>query len=169
MHTTVKRLLLGGAACCLVAGVAIATPSIGASFYNLVLSTGTAERDIHAHASVKLPDEEFGAELHTYGASNFIVHDIKISPGGTTGWHTHPGIVMLTLAADSGPIEWYDAHCGKTTYKAGDAWTETTRLHDVVNAGGIDAHFFITYIVPKGVAKRTDEAAPRCAQILGLR
>jgi len=94
---------------------------------------------------------------------------VKFSPGGTTGWHTHPGILLLTLAADSGSIDWYDAKCGKTVYNAGDSWTEGTTLHDVVNNSSIDAHFLVTYVVAKGISKRTDQAAPACAGALGLR
>ena len=152
-----------------VSGLAFATPTIGA-YYNVVRSTGTAERDIRAHAQLEIPglDEDFSALVETEGASNIIQQEIKFSPGGTTGWHTHPGIVILTLAADSGPIDWYDSKCGKTVYKAGDSWTEGTKLHDVVNRGSTDAHFLVTYIVAKDVAKRTDQAAPRCAGALGL-
>ena len=84
--------------------------------------------------------------VHTYGESNVIVQEIKFSLGGTTGWHKHPGVVLLTLAADSGPVDWYDAHCGKVTYEAGDTWTESTRLHDVVNNSAMDAHFLVTYL-----------------------
>jgi quercetin dioxygenase-like cupin family protein len=164
-----KMFLIGTLVAGVVGSVALATPTIGA-FYNVIVSTGTIERDVHAHASVFVPSqgEDFGAEVHTYGAANFIVQDIKLSPGGTTGWHIHPGILLLTLAADSGQVDWYDAHCGKVTYKAGDAWTESTKLHDVVNNSSADAHFVITYIVAKDVNKRTDESAPRCAAALGL-
>ena len=62
-----------------------------------------------------------------------------------------------------------ESACGKVTYNAGDSWTEGTKLHDVVNNSSADAHFVITYIVAKGVNKRTDEPAPRCAAALGLR
>jgi quercetin dioxygenase-like cupin family protein len=164
------KLILGGACVTsLIAALAIATPTIGA-FYNVILSTGTVNRDVHAHSQVALPGTEdgFSAELETEGASNFIVQDVKFSPGGTTGWHTHPGILLLTLAADSGPIDWYDAHCAKTVYNAGDSWTEGTKLHDVVNNSSQDAHFVVTYVVPKGVNKRTDQPAPACAAALGL-
>jgi quercetin dioxygenase-like cupin family protein len=113
-------------------------------------------------------DEDFSASLQTEGASNIIQHEVKFAPGGTTGWHTHPGIVLLTLAADSGPIDWYDAKCGKTTYQAGDSWTEGTKLHDVVNSSSMDAHFLVTYIVAKDVPKRTDQPQPKCAVALGL-
>ena len=165
-----KKVLLGGAlATSIIVGLAMATPTIGA-WYNVILSTGTAERDINTHAHLVIPgmDEDFSAVLVTEGASNIVQQEVKFSPGGTTGWHTHPGIVILTLAADSGPIDWYDSKCGKTVYKAGDSWTEGTKLHDVVNHGTSDAHFFVTYVVAEGVNKRTDESAPRCAAALGL-
>jgi quercetin dioxygenase-like cupin family protein len=169
MQKKTKALLGAGLAASIAAGLALATPTIGA-WYNVVLSTGTAQADIHAHAHLVIPgmDEEFGVVLVTEGASNIIQQEIKFSPGGTTGWHTHPGIVLLTLAADSGPIDWYDSECGKTVYNAGDSWTEGTKLHDVVNRGSTDAHFLVTYIVAKDVPKRTDHAAPRCAAALGL-
>jgi quercetin dioxygenase-like cupin family protein len=164
------QILLGSAlAASLTIGLAVATPTIGA-FYNVILSTGTAEQDLHAHGQLVISgmDEDFGAVVATDGASNIIQQEVKFSPGGTTGWHTHPGIVILTLAADSGPVDWYDSRCGKTVYNAGDSWTEGTKLHDVVNHGSTDVHFLVTYIVAKDVNKRTDQAAPRCAAALGL-
>jgi quercetin dioxygenase-like cupin family protein len=172
MMTRMKAGLCGLLAACGIGGLAMATPTVGA-FYNNILSTGLADNDIHANGSVQLGDEDFTAEVHTYGASNVVVQDVKFSPGGTTGWHKHPGVVLLTLTADSGSVDWYDAHCGKVTYKAGDTWTEGTRLHDVVNNSAMDAHFLVTYLVPAAVPpgsnKRTDEPAPKCAAALGLR
>ena len=170
MKSNMKLLLGSASAVCLITGLAMATPTIGA-WYNVILSTGTVDRDVHTHAHVALPDTEdgFRAEVETEGAANFIVQDVKFSPGGTTGWHTHPGVLLLSLAADSGPIDWYDARCAKTVYQAGDSWTEGTKLHDVVNNSSVDAHFVVTYIVAKGVNKRTDQPAPACAAALGLR
>jgi hypothetical protein len=173
MKTQKTTLILGGATvCCLIAGLVAATPTVGA-FDNNILSAGLADNDIHGHGFAQLGDEDFTAEVHTYGASNVIVQDVKITPGGTTGWHRHPGVLLLTLAADSGPVDWYDAHCGKVTYNAGDAWTEGTKLHDVVNNSSVDAHFVATYVVPAvvpaGSNKRTDEPAPQCAAALGLK
>lgn len=164
------KLIVGSvAAAGLIAGVSLATPTVGA-FNNVILSTGTVNRDVHSHAHVALPGTEdgFSAEIETDGAANFIVQDVKFSPGGTTGWHTHPGILLLSLAADSGPIDWYDSNCNKHVYNAGDSWTEGTKLHDVVNSSSVDAHFVVTYVVAKGVNKRTDQPAPACAAALGL-
>ena len=169
MNRKTKVLLGSALAASITVGLAMATPTIGA-WYNVILSTGTVNQDLHAHAHVALPgmEEGFSAELETEGAANVIQQEVKFSPGGTTGWHTHPGILLLTLAADSGPIDWYDAHCVRKVYNAGDSWTEGTTLHDVVNNGSIDAHFLVTYVVAKGVNKRTDQPAPGCAAALGL-
>ena len=49
MKTKMKLLLGGVSAVCILAGVAVATPTVGA-WYNVILSTGTVDRDIHAHA-----------------------------------------------------------------------------------------------------------------------
>jgi quercetin dioxygenase-like cupin family protein len=165
------RLIVGGAvATCAIAGLALATPSL-LVIYNNILSTGVANNDIHTHAHVALPgeEEEFSAEVETEGPANFIVQDVIFSPGGTTGWHTHPGVLLLSLTADSGSVDWYDANCGKHVYHAGDSWTEGTKLHDVVNNSSVNAHFVVTYIVAKGLNKRTDQPAPACAAALGLR
>ena len=169
MKTKMKLLLGGVSAACILAGVAVATPTVGA-WYNVILSTGTATRDIHAHAHVRLPgtEEGFSAELETEGAANFIVQEIKFSPGGTTGWHTTRESCCSVWPPIPVPLTGMTAHCEKHVYKAGDSWTESTKLHDVVNNSSMDAHFLVTYVVPNGVNKRTDEPAPRCAAALGL-
>jgi len=170
MKTNTKLRLTGVSAAVVIAGVALATPTVGL-FYNNILVTGTANRDIHAHAQVAVPgsdDESFSAELETEGASNFVVQDAVFSPGGTTGWHSHPGVLLLSLTADSGPIDWYDAKCMKHVYQPGDSWTEGTTLHDVVNSSSLNAHFIVTYVIAKGMSKRTDQPAPACAAALGL-
>jgi len=151
------------------AGIAIATPSLGV-LYNVISATGTVDHDVNTHAHVALPgsEEGFSAHLETDGAANFIVQDVIFAPGGTTGWHKHPGVLLLSLTADSSSVDWYDGNCAKHVYKAGDSWTEGTKLHDVVNSSSSNAHFIVTYVVAKGVNKRTDEPAPACAAALGL-
>ena len=179
--TAKKKFILGGILTgTIAAGLALATPTIGA-WYNVVIATGTVNHDLHVFAQVPLPrtrpewdwqhehhEPAFRAALETDGDSNVVIQEIKFSPGGTTGWHDHPGILILTLAADSGPVDWYDSNCQKRVYKAGDSWTEGTTLHDVVNNSGLDAHFLVAYVVAKNMNKRTDQPAPECAAALGL-
>jgi quercetin dioxygenase-like cupin family protein len=169
MKLKTKYIVGAVSAACVVAGIAVATPSLGI-LSNIISVVGTINHDVHAHAHVALPgsDDGFSAELETEGPANFIVQDVVFAPLGTTGWHKHPGVLLLSLTADSGSIDWYDANCGKHVYNAGDSWTEGTTLHDVVNNSSLNAHFIVTYVVAKGVAKRTDEPAPSCAAALGL-
>jgi hypothetical protein len=164
-----KFVVSTAALAALAAGIALATPQVGLLFSS-VLATGTVNHDVNARAHVALAgsEEGFSAQVETEGAANFLVLDAKYAQGGTTGWHSHPGILLLSLAADSGPIDWYDANCVKHVYNAGDSWTEGTSLHDVVFPTAQGAHFVITYILPKGVGRRTDQAPPACAAALGL-
>lgn len=165
-------LICGAVIAVAAAGLAVATPSL-VIVYNNILATGTQNNDIHAHSHVAIPgtEEGFDVSLETEGPSNFIVQDVIFGPGGTTGWHKHPGVLLLSLTADSGSVDWYDANCKKHVYNAGDSWTEGTTVHDVVNNSAINAHFVVTYIVAKGVGKRTDiplANVPACAATLGL-
>jgi len=70
MNRKTKVLLGGALAASITVGLAMATPTIGA-WYNVILSTGTAEQDIHTQAHLVIPgmDEDFSAVLVTEGAS----------------------------------------------------------------------------------------------------
>ena len=172
---TRTRLLIGTVlALCLAAIVLRATPAVVQIFS--ILSTGNISEEIMTHSRVSLPPtpgvtsdddpNEWIANFFTSGPSTFQVLDVTLSPGGYTGWHHHPAILLSTMI--SGSIEWYDDKCNKHVYNAGDSWTENTAIHDVVNAGTTNARFMITYVIAKGQPRRIDEPAPACAGPLGL-
>jgi len=141
-----------------------------------ILSTGNANEEIMARSRVRLPSaedarpdddsNEWIAKFSTNGPTTFQVLDVTLLPGGHTGWHHHPAILLSSMI--SGSIEWYDIQCNKQAYNAGDSWTENTSVHDVRNVGAANAHFMITYIIAKGQPRRIDEPAPACAAALGL-
>lgn len=152
------------------------TPTVGQVFS--LLSSGVIQDDILQKAEVPLPagtagsdgdadrDDRWTAKLHTSGPANFQVLDVTLLPGGRTGWHSHPGILLATLI--SGSLNWYDAQCVKHVYNAGDSWTENTQIHDVFNAGTANAHFTATYIIANGQARRIDQPQPSCGAAQGL-
>jgi len=111
-------------------------------------------------------DDHWTAKLVTSGPSNFIVQDVVYIPGGHTGWHSHPGILLSSVI--SGSIEWYDSDCEKHVYNPGDSLTESTQTHYVRNVGTENAHFMVTYVIAKGQPRRIDQPAPSCAAALGL-
>jgi len=88
---------------------------------------------------------------------------ITVEPGGSSGWHSHPGgaiIVVkqgsLTVYSPVGP------KCETTTYSAGQVFIERPgEVDDVLNAGTIPYVLFVTFPrVPQGVPARTDESDP---------
>ena len=60
--------------------------------------------------------------MAAYGQTDVYVVDNKIDPGGTTGWHTHPGPSLILVV--SGQVTNYtteDRNCAGHTYTAGKA------------------------------------------------
>jgi quercetin dioxygenase-like cupin family protein len=152
------------AAGCVIGGAAWATP-----IFNLaipVIGIGNHNNDIEASGSFATKGGEFRAFMRTEGPSTVLVQDGAFGPGGYTGWHSHPGILALTLVA--GTLDWYDGDCKKTSYKAGDAWTEGSQLHDFKVTSTTNVHLLVSYIIAQGAASRIDEQAPPCAAALGL-
>ena len=165
-----QRLWLIGAATAIggAAAVALATPSAGLLFTTYL---GFIDRNVHANVEVVLPapvngENEWSVNFNTSSPSNFIFQDLTIAPGGYTGWHTHPGVLLTTVV--SGSIEWYDGRCSKHVYNAGDSLTETDKLHYVRNAGAANARLMINFVIAKGQPRKIDQPAPNCAIALGL-
>lgn len=174
---TIKaRVLIGAAAIAFtIVGIVHATPIVGL-LVGTILSFGTTTDDIMQKVHVPIPppadakdpddDNEWRARLFTSGPSDVIIQDVVYAPGGHTGWHSHPGILLSSVVA--GSIEWYDSRCQKHVYNAGDSLTESTATHYVRNVGSVNAHFMVTYLIAHGQPRRIDEPAPPCAAGLGL-
>ena len=103
------------------AGLALATPPSPESSryvnYTLVVDPDAADR-----VQINLPDaaayEEDAVRSHgTRSPSVFVFQDHTMYPNGNSGWHYHPGIVLVAVAA--GTLEWFDAKCTKRVRTAG--------------------------------------------------
>jgi quercetin dioxygenase-like cupin family protein len=173
-----SRLVVGALVItCGIATIVRATPVVGL-LVGTILSQGTINDEIMLRVRVPLPagtsgtdgdrdrDDEWRAKLSTTGPADIIVQDVVYAPGGHTGWHSHPGILVSSVV--SGSIEWYDDQCAKHVYNAGDSLTETTATHYVRNVEAMNAHFMVTYIIAHGQPRRIDQPAPSCAAALGL-
>jgi quercetin dioxygenase-like cupin family protein len=100
-----------------------------------------------------------GVHFSTTGPTNVITQKIVLDPEGTSGWHAHPGLVLVTVV--SGAINFYDPHCNSITYAAGEAFIEPEGVTGMVtNDGPGSAEFLVTLVVPAGAAPRIDRAAP---------
>ena len=173
MLSRTRILIAAVAVTCTIVTIAHATPIVGL-LVGTILSSGSTNEEIMQKVRVPLPpvpgvtdqEDEWTARLYTSGPSSFIVQDVIYSPGGHTGWHSHPGILLSSVI--SGSIEWYDSQCVKQVYNPGDSLTESTEPHYVRNVGSVNAHFMVTYVIAKGQPRRIDQPAPACAGALGL-
>jgi len=94
---------------------------------------------------------------------DFVIQEVVIAPGGTSGWHTHPG-QTLVLVTGSG-VTFVHADCTTTAYAPGTGFIDQPgAFHMVRNDGTAPAILFATYTnVPVGGAFRIDASAPACA------
>jgi quercetin dioxygenase-like cupin family protein len=81
------------------------------------------------------------------GSADLVTVKVVIKPGGSTGWHHHPGVTLVSVA--SGTATQYHENCHKTVLKAGDGFFEGTgESHVVRNEGDVDAVLYVTFVIP---------------------
>jgi quercetin dioxygenase-like cupin family protein len=95
---------------------------------------------------------------------DFIVRDITINPGGSTGWHWHDG--TLVGAVKQGTLTHYAANCTVDgVYNAGDPITEPSgsdHVHIGRNIGATPVILEVIYINPPGKPLAEDAPNPGC-------
>jgi quercetin dioxygenase-like cupin family protein len=132
----VLTALLGGA-------VAIATPSAGVSITELARAESI---------------EPFAIDAQ--GDNDVIVLTATIEPGGTTGWHSHPGVEIALVKA--GTLTVYDARCTPRTVTAGHGRVQhANTVHMGRNEGSDPVELYATFVVPHGSPVRIDENPPK--------
>ena len=155
--TNLKRLgpiVVISALITLLAGAALATPST-TDFVGKLLARASFGQ-LHAqHSGVKVDS--------TQGKADVAVYKVTIGPGGSSGWHHHPGVVLISVK--SGAVTFYNHQCDKTTYKAGKGLVESHNKPLLVrNHGKGDAVLYVTFIVPSSTTEaglRIDDPRPK--------
>ena len=89
-----------------------------------------------------------GIEVESQRTSaDFALAKVVIEPGGTTGWHHHPGVALVSV--NSGAVTEYDKNCHKSVLKAGEGFVESNgEVHVVRNRGKANAVLYVTFIAP---------------------
>lgn len=166
VKTTKTKLLIGAAAITITAiGIAFATPIVNLT--SPLLSVGHHGGDVlELGTAVGTNGQPFTALLQTGGPASFSTQEAAYSVGGQNGWHSHPGIVAVTIL--SGTIQWYDENCNPTVYKAGDSWVEGSQIHAFKNIGTKNVQLIAWFVTAKDEPLRIDQPAPSCASGLGL-
>lgn len=141
-----------------LAAPALATPPEGAS--GVVQARGAVDEKVRVH-------ERAGTE--------FVTQQIQIQPGGSTGWHTHPGAALaivksgtLTLTGLRGQHHGTAdgaSRCVTQTVSAGQAFVDAGHghVHIARNLGTQVVEVWVTYTgVQPGGAFRLDAEDPGC-------
>ena len=157
----VNRMHVIGATVGMVALTAFTTTADASPPKDLNPTTlATASLDTPVHV------REDGVRFKTKGATDVRVQKIVFGASSTSGWHHHPGMVMVVVA--SGSVTVTDEHCKTTTYGPGlpdgAAFIESGDEPGLVTSTG-GATNYVTYVVPKVTPAvfRIEDAAPRCA------
>jgi quercetin dioxygenase-like cupin family protein len=105
-----------------------------------------------------------GIELESKRRSaDAAIVKVLIEPGGSTGWHHHPGVALV--AVKSGAVAEYDAKCEQSVYKAGEGFVESNdEVHLVRNRRNVAAVLYVTFIVPTSTTPeglRIDDPRPK--------
>ena len=137
-----------------------ATPATG--FVGTTIAKATlAELDTHVHT---VPGD-WQAWLKTKGLSDLYVQSNVWQPGGSTGWHTHPGPSLVVVTAGTLTVyEGDDPSCTPHVYSP-------TGVNSFVDVGGGDVHMIknegseeartiAVQFVPAGATRRIDAPAP---------
>jgi hypothetical protein len=154
-RTAIRSPLLALALIVVFAGTVLATASSG--FHPTPLSRGTLSESVHYNTGA--------VKFQTKGAVDFVTVTVNFDAPGSSGWHAHPGVVLVTVK--SGSLVEYDANCKATVHPAGSAFTESGDEPGLVRNESTEtpAVVYVTYLVPAGTtALRIDKLNPGCSQ-----
>jgi hypothetical protein len=102
---------------------------------------------------------EFEAEAKP--AVDMVVRTHDYAVGGSTGWHTHPGPVFITVL--EGEVTFYefdDPSCTPHLVRAGEGYVDTGHGHIGVNESGAPAKDVTVIIAPVGGGFRGELPQP---------
>ena len=188
MHRYLQLTLTGLTAAALVAacensttrqpsGPSITDPSftVASGFASTAVARGNAGA-FHIRST-----DGFDVEIKAQDNTDIAVSNVVVAPGGTSGWHSHPGPVLVIVK--TGTITFYragkhggqngdDANghngpneptCSRTDYPAGSAFVEVPAPGHVMlakNEGSTETTVTATYFAPPGAALRIDQPWP---------
>jgi quercetin dioxygenase-like cupin family protein len=162
----ILALLLAVVGAAVYGGTVLATPPSGV--LTTIIAVGRFDANIDARSKTALPattdnrTKYWKARLSTKGASDVHVLQNTIAPGGTFGWHSHPGPSLVIVK--SGTATFYlgdDPSCAPKVVQAGTGFVDSgSDIHVVRNEGSVDLVTVVVSLVPAGFARRIDQPAP---------
>lgn len=135
---------------------ALATPASGVT--SLPLADGTfKELDVNAKTGA------WKAEIETEGTSDLHVQQNTVVPGGTFGWHSHPGPSLVIVVSGAATLYRANAEaCKSRVIEAPGTFVDKgdPAGHLVRNEGSVDLVVVVVRLVPEGAVQRIDLPNP---------
>jgi len=136
------------------AGTVLATPSSG--------FTGTTIAAAQ-FGEIDVKNFTIPASLKTQGLSDVYVQSNVWAPGGTTGWHSHPGHSLILVTA--GAVTAYDGDdptCTPHVYTQGMGFVDPGggHVHVLRNEGSVQASTIAVQLIPSAAVRRIDAPSP---------
>jgi quercetin dioxygenase-like cupin family protein len=99
----------------------------------------------------------------TKGPSDVYVVSNVWDPGGSTGWHTHPGHSLVIVT--EGTVTEYMGHdpsCTPHVYTVGQGFVDpgAGHVHIIRNEGSVEASTIAVQVIPGGAMRRIDADDP---------
>jgi hypothetical protein len=146
----------------MLAGRASATPASG--FVGATIAKGRFE-------NIDVMNQSFPSDFarpwlsmqKTKGPSDLYVQSNVWVPGGSTGWHTHPGHSLIVVTA--GAVTAYegdDPTCSAHVYTVGMGFVDPggDHVHLLRNEGAVEARTVAVQLVAADAVRRIDAPAP---------
>jgi quercetin dioxygenase-like cupin family protein len=105
----------------------------------------------------------WSARMKTTRATDIHVLSNRIAPGGSFGWHSHPGPSFVIVKSGTATVYLgADPKCKPHRYRAGKLGFVDRGLavHVVRNEGTVDLVTVVVSFTPKGATRRIDEPDP---------
>lgn len=166
MRCDVAKRRLTFAVVVVVFGVALTAAVLATSGSHVLSATVVARAAFVDRTDIKFKIDSGNEQvILAPGAQDTVMQQIVIGPGGHTGWHSHPGPVVVLIKA--GALTIYsgaDPACMPRTYSAGQAFVDSGQghVHIARNLSTTEnLELWATYFdVPVGGAFRIDVADP---------
>jgi hypothetical protein len=149
------------------AGIVLATPASG--FLGTTLAVGRFDDiDVTNHTVLDVLNESgrilkspWFSLQKSKGPSDLYIQNNVWSPGGSTGWHTHPGhSLIIVTAGEVTAYEGEDPECAPRVYTVGMGFVDPggDHVHLLRNEGSVEARTMAVQLVPAGATRRIDAA-----------
>ncbi|HEY2939460.1 MAG TPA: hypothetical protein VGJ27_06585 [Gaiellaceae bacterium] len=150
-----KRLILAGlVAACTAAGVAWATAPSGTRTVDYQ-AQGTFPAPVHYNVD--------RIKFQIKDQTDLVTQTITYGPHSSSGWHSHIGIVLVTVK--DGTVTRYLGDCVGESFHAGNVFVETSQMGPLVlrNETDAPAHLAATFVAPSPAVLRVDQPNPGCS------